>query len=197
MIEKHAIIEFLDNQKQTDSNKNKTSISQLASSALKGGNTSAKTGITGSNKESMTVQYNPSSLHFSASTKEKTASEQEGDYMVTTVSAACTITMNVELIFYGNESRDMPLLPQMDLFLTVMKKNWGRAIRFSWADISFEGEVSGIEVIYDMFDRKGNPISSKVKLSIQGKSNDNVLKKAYQKMEKERQNTLAKQQEGE
>ena len=195
-ILQHAVIEFLDSKNKTQKSAQKTAVTSLASAALKGNDNPLKnSGSSGIgmenakiNKDTITVQYNPNSISFSAAFQEKTASEQEGDYMVTTVSAVCTITMQVELIFYSDEIVDAPILPQMELFLNTMKKNSGRKLRFSWADIVFEGEAVSIEVKYDMFNSKGNPISSKVKLSIQGKMEDNTLKKAYKKMEKERQN---------
>lgn len=133
----------------------------------------------------ITVQYNPKSIQFSASTKENAGSEQEGNYRVTTVTATCTITMSVELVFNAKFPTDTSVKDQMDMFLYLMKKNTGRRMRFSWGNVMFEGEAMSLSAAYDMFDAAGNPISGKVNLGIQGTSGANVLSKAYEQLEEE------------
>lgn len=166
-----------------------TSVAAKASSALKGvkgalgTDTAAKQGL---NQGRITVQYNPKSIQFSASTKENTGSQQEGNYRVTTVTATCTITMSVELIFSAKFPTDTSVKEQVDMFLYLMQKNTGRRIRFSWANVMFEGEAMSLSAAYDMFDAAGNPISAKVSLGIQGTSGANVLSKAYEQLEQER-----------
>lgn len=166
-----------------------SSVTGKASAALAGGkgilgmNTIAKPGL---EQGRITVQYNPKSIQFSASTKENTGSEQEGNYRVTTVTATCTITMSVELIFHAKFPTDTSVKDQVDMFLYLMKKNTGRRIRFSWANVMFEGEAMSLSAAYDMFDAAGNPISGKVNLGIQGTSGANVLSKAYEQLEQER-----------
>lgn len=169
-------------------NKAITSVTAKASAALTGGKRALGMDASGLGlaQGKITVQYNPKSIQFSASTRENTGSEQEGNYRVTTVTATCTITMTVELIFHAKFPTDTSVKEQVDMFLYLMKKNTGRRIRFSWANMMFEGEAMSLSASYDMFDAAGNPISGKVNLGIQGTSGANVLQKAYQQLEQER-----------
>lgn len=169
-------------------NKAITSVAAKTSAALNGvkGALGMEISQSGLPQGKITVQYNPRSIQFSASTKENTGSEQEGNYRITTVTATCTITMTVELIFHAKFPTDTSVKEQMDMFLYLMKKNTGRRIRFSWANMVFEGEAMSMSASYDMFDPAGNPISGKVNLGIQGTTGANVLQKAYEQLEQER-----------
>lgn len=163
------------------------SVAGRAAAALRGGVAApGRAGSAGQNRRKMSVPYNPKSIQFAASTKENTGSEQEGNYRVTTVTATCTITMSVELVFYEAFPADTSVKDQVDLFLELMKRNTGRRIRFSWANMMFEGEAMSLTAAYDMFDAVGNPLSGKVNLSIQGTSGASVLSKAYEQLEQER-----------
>lgn len=137
------------------------------------------------------VEYNPKTLHFSASAEEETQIDQERSQK--TITAVCKITLQAELIFYAKDSTDESVEEQIDLFLYLMKKNTGREIRFSWGNIAFEGVAHSVSAEYNMFDSYGKPVSGKVSLSIQGKSSQKLESKIYDNMDKARKDKITEE----
>lgn len=175
---------------------NRQSITENAKEALDGrmnqgssGKNEAKT-VSAANQDnnanSIVVQYNPKSIQYSASAQDTQTSAAAGTGGPNAITAGCSITMSIELLFFNQGSEDDSVRTQMDKLLTLMSASKDRQVRFSWSAMVIEGAVTSFSSSYDMFDKTGKPISAKVNMSI--RCHLGVEDKQYTRLTKDRSN---------
>lgn len=116
----------------------------------------------------MKVQYNPSSISFSAGADD--TSEGEENYRQ-------RVSMQTELIFddtAGTDAfasqqeakREGSVQAQVEALISLGFQTPAPLVSFIWGSTSFAGELESVSAEYQMFNRKGNPIRAKVSVSI-------------------------------
>ncbi len=142
----------------------------------------------------MTVQYNPSTIQFSAVAAGDytnfTGPADAGVRQTVNVNRPSSITMKVQLIFdkinqlnafsiynqgfsFGtaasavtNFVREYTVQPQVEGLISLLTMENTRQVIFIWSEMFFHGELQGVEASYTMFNKKGKPIRATVDLMI-------------------------------
>lgn len=64
------------------------------------------------------------------------------------------------------KGREYSVAPISELFVAAMMSSYTRQVCFFWNEMKFAGELSKVNVEYTMFNNRGDPIRSRVKISI-------------------------------
>lgn len=137
------------------------------------------------------VWYNPSSITMHSRGGEMVTrsggfggTSQPGQFQKNAMPAETVLSM--ELMFDGF------VAPISELFVAAVVSDYSRLVCMVWNRMAFWGELCEAEVEYMMFDKKGNPLRSKVSIRIRqdGKSAENGAyeknwHRAYKNLEKE------------
>lgn len=150
------------------------------------GKNEANTSYQDNSANSIVVQYNPKSIQYSASAQDTQTGAAAGKGGPNAITAGCSITMSIELLFCNQGSEDDSVRTQMDKLLTLMSASKDRQVRFSWSAMVIEGAVTSFSSSYDMFDKTGKPISAKVNMSI--RCHLGVEDKQYARLTKDQSN---------
>ena len=149
--------------------------------------------------DTITVQYNPASIKYHASTSTKETTEPEAGSetrMITSVTAQCTVDMSFELIFHNTGSKDESTKEQMELVMNMLYDSPTKNVRFAWGALGVEGKLVSFSGEYDMFDSLGRPISGRMRLTIRTVTPPEVVTKNINEIEKKRDDKPAAQNEG-
>ena len=144
----------------------------------------------------MTVQFNPSSISFHASTVDSPFQylQQKSDSEIPLQGfRPPSISMSVMLIFdqvnvkdcfmmekFKVSTQDIAQLAvnkgvnttvysvqkQTNAFVGMMLSDETRTVTFQWADLCFKGEVTEVRADYTMFSISGRPVRSQVRLNL-------------------------------
>lgn len=142
------------------------------------------------------VWYNPSSITMHSRGGEMVTrsggfggTSQPGQFQKNAMPAETVLSM--ELMFDGF------VAPISELFVAAVVSDYSRLVCMVWNRMAFWGELCEAEVEYMMFDKKGNPLRSKVSIRIRqdGKSAENGAyeknwHRAYKNLEKEAEKLL-------
>lgn len=142
------------------------------------------------------VWYNPSSITMHSRGGEMVTrsggfggTSQPGQFQKNAMPAETVLSM--ELMFDGF------VAPISELFVAAVVSDYSRLVCMVWNRMAFWGELCEAEVEYMMFDKKGNPLRSKVSIRIRqdGKSAENGAyeknwRRAYKNLEKEAEKLL-------
>jgi hypothetical protein len=139
------------------------------------------------------VQYNPTSLKFSGSTRKNTDTKlvEAQRQKITTISAWGVLTMSVDLVFASTSIADTSVSDQMTAFLKMMQKSPEKEVIFSWADMVIEGKVTYFSGEYQMFYPSGLPKAGKISLKIEAESEPKKIETRIEKMAEEKSEKLA------
>lgn len=120
------------------------------------------------------LQFNPAELTISAQGRRSReqvgidVKHQKADYGILGVQVIVKIP-----ILFDITSEDSLLLKKekgvrekVEELLNAVNNPYLRKICFSWGNLSYEGQLYGISVDYEMFDREGTPIRAKVHLQL-------------------------------
>lgn len=127
-------------------------------------------------KQRVSVQYNPASVSFSAyardtELKDKENGEDSAESTRQNTNTACTC-MNIDLIF-----DDANNLENIFAFINLLNCSNNRQVTFYWSEFCFQGELTGVNTEFTMFNIMGNPVRGKVSLSIQQDYSDEGVSK--------------------
>lgn len=142
------------------------------------------------------VWYNPSSITMHSRGGEMVTrsggfggTSQPGQFQKNAMPAETVLSM--ELMFDGF------VAPISELFVAAVVSDYSRLVCMVWNRMAFWGELCEAEVEYMMFDKKGNPLRSKVSIRIRqdGKSAENGAyeknwHRAYKNLKKEAEKLL-------
>ena len=144
--------------------------------------------------QSMTVQYNPSSIQINAvAGGDYTQLQGPGDAgirNVVQVTRPSSLTLRVQLVFdkinqtnafsiynqgfalgtvvngVTSMVREYTIQPQVEGLISLLTYKNTRQVIFIWSEMFFHGELQGVEANYTMFNKQGKPIRATVDLMI-------------------------------
>lgn len=117
----------------------------------------------------ITVQYNPASIRYHASTSTRKTAEPDvgaSTEMVTTITGKSTVDMSFQLVFHSMDDKDESVREQMELVMNMIYESPTRKVKFAWGKIEMEGKLVSFSGEYDMFDALGRPTSGNMQLTI-------------------------------
>lgn len=144
----------------------------------------------------ITVQYNPASIKYRASTSTQKTQEQEvgtKTRMVTSIARKSTVDMSFDLVFHSVGDKDESVREQMELVMNMIYDSPTKHIKFAWGKLAIEGKLTGFSGEYDMFDPLGRPISGRMSLTIRTESSVKQVEKIINEIDKERRDKPAAQ----
>lgn len=144
----------------------------------------------------ITVQYNPASIKYRATTpSQKTAEPDMGTHteMVTSIARKSAVEMSFDLIFHSTGDGDESVREQMELVMNMIYDSPTRKIKFAWGKLVMEGKLTGFSGEYNMFDDSGNPVSGRMSLTVRTETPVKQVDKAINEIDKERRNKPAAQ----
>lgn len=188
LTDNKAVIEICNPQKRQNLGTGTSTMIGKAANALAGElNNSVNTLLGGQdNENSIKAQYNPNSIKYTATAQENTKSEVEDNIEIKNVTAHCTISMTVDLVFHSRYELDDSVEKQMGRMLDFMMRGKGRNARFYWSNMVLEGQIESFSSEYNMFDCFGNPIGGTMNLTIRSKSTIKSTAKMYMAITQER-----------
>ena len=136
-------------------------------------------------KDSFSVQFNPTTLKLSLSNRVE-GGETQGKQVRQHLGASST-TLNLDLIFdtadegtTENPRSVREKTKQLEKFLIAKGKgkqeNAPPRIRFTWGDLIVEGVVEGLTIDFEHFAPNGVPLRAKVPLAIRGQDREKEIK---------------------
>lgn len=144
----------------------------------------------------ITVQYNPASIRYHASTSmHKTVEPDVGDNteMVTTITGKSTVDMSFQLVFHSTGDKDESVREQMELVMNMIYDSPTRKVKFAWREIEMEGKLVSFSGEYDMFDAMGRPTSGNMQLTIRTEMTVKQVEGTLDKLDEKRKNKPAVQ----
>jgi hypothetical protein len=127
------------------------------------------------------VQYNPTSLKFSGSTGNR---EIERENKEMQIPGKSSLSMSVDLVFYGENDQDASVFYTMETLMYTIKTSATKGVKFVWGNMLVEGEITGFNVSYKMFNLLGMPLSATVSLNIRIRTKASTVEKRIENMTK-------------
>lgn len=131
------------------------------------------------------VQYNPTSLKFSGNAGNYLEEEEEKEPQI---PGTASLSMSVDLVFYAAGEGDMSVFYTMETMMHTIKTSATKGVKFAWGSTLVEGEITGFNASYKMFNVMGMPISATVSLSIRIKTKTSSVDKRMEDMAKGQNN---------
>lgn len=147
----------------------------------------------------ITVQYNPASIRYHASTStQKTAEPDVGisTEMVTTITGKSTVDMSFQLVFHSADDTDESVREQMELVMNMLYDSPTKKVKFAWGKIEIEGKLVGFSGEYDMFDALGRPVSGHMQLTIRMETTVKQVERTLDRLDEGHKDKLAVQDKG-
>lgn len=147
----------------------------------------------------ITVQYNPASIRYHASTStQKTAEPDVGisTEMVTTITGKSTVDMSFQLVFHSADDTDESVREQMELVMNMLYDSPTKKVKFAWGKIEMEGKLVGFSGEYDMFDALGRPVSGHMQLTIRMETTVKQVERTLDRLDEGDKDKLAVQDKG-
>lgn len=147
----------------------------------------------------ITVQYNPASIRYHASTStQKTAEPDVGisTEMVTTITGKSTVDMSFQLVFHSADDTDESVREQMELVMNMLYDSPTKKVKFAWGKIEMEGKLVGFSGEYDMFDALGRPVSGHMQLTIRMETTVKQVERTLDRLDEGHKDKLAVQDKG-
>lgn len=91
------------------------------------------------------------------------------------VSAVADLTKKIKA---GDKMAAYSVQAQIDGLVSLLVRMETRVVMFCWADMSFQGELTGVEAKYTMFNKDGEPIRGVVGLTIRQGDKDTTTNSA-------------------
>lgn len=120
------------------------------------------------------VQFNPSTLKFSANAvrptkgKKGLVSDEDGETQDCELqNSPPKMNLSVSLVFDRSHYIDSSVQPEVEGFLAIAKNPFTRTISFNWGNQYYVGELNSVTADYTMFNTFGIPTRAKVDLSLE------------------------------
>lgn len=153
------------------------SLMAKAKQALKNG-----TGFGGGlGEETFLVQYNPTSLKFSGNAG---IYQEEEEKKENQIKGAGYLSMSVDLVFHAVNEGDASVFHTMEKMMQTIKTSATKGVKFAWGNILVEGEITGFNGSYKMFNLLGMPLSATAGLTIRIKAKTSSADKRMEDMAK-------------
>lgn len=146
----------------------------------------------------ISVQYNPASIRYHASTStQKTAQPDVGSSteMVTTITGKSTVDVSFQLVFHNVDDTDESVREQMELVMNMIYDSPTKKVTFAWGKIEMRGKLVAFSGEYDMFDAMGRPISGHMQLTIRTETTVKQIERTLDRLDEEHKDKLAKQEQ--
>lgn len=144
----------------------------------------------------ITVQYNPASLKYRASTSTRGTAEPDvgaSTKLVTSIARKSTVDLSLELVFHSTGDQDESVREQMELVMNMIYDSPTKNVKFAWGTLAIEGKLTSFSGEYDMFDPLGRPVSGRMSLTIRTETTLKQVDKAIDEIEKEHRDKPAAQ----
>ena len=138
------------------------------------------------------VQYNPTSMTFTGSTRADSGKRDEKQRQnIETVPVRGNLSMSVELLFDSDNILDTSVQDEMNLLLVTVKKSKTKEVRFSWGKMEIQGKLTAFSGEYTMFYPNGLPQAGKIRITITAQSEPSMVKRRIEKMAEEKPDIVA------
>ncbi len=179
---------------QTEGSQTGQNMASLIKKALSGATGTGDNTAWGTHR--LEVQYNPSSIVIQANADSvcfRHLQQNMDDSIPNSMNRPPSVVMSVELLFDDMTLADSFMVEKftsgvsaqtvsnvagmlsgkvhsvqskLNAFVGLMQNDLTRIITFQWADMSFTGEVTEVQVRYTMFSTSGRPVRGTVRLNI-------------------------------
>lgn len=146
----------------------------------------------------ISVQYNPASIRYHASTStQKTAQPDVGTSTetVTTITGKSTVDVSFQLVFHNVDDTDESVREQMELVMNMIYDSPTKRVTFAWGKIEMNGKLVGFSGEYDMFDAMGRPVSGHMQLIIRTETTVKQIERTLNRLDEEHRDQPAKQEQ--
>lgn len=146
----------------------------------------------------ISVQYNPASIRYHASTStQKTAQPDVGTSTetVTTITGKSTVDVSFQLVFHNVDDTDESVREQMELVMNMIYDSPTKRVTFAWGEIEMNGKLVGFSGEYDMFDATGRPVSGHMQLIIRTETTVKQIERTLNRLDEEHRDQPAKQEQ--
>lgn len=146
----------------------------------------------------ISVQYNPASIRYHASTStQKTAQPDVGTSTetVTTITGKSTVDVSFQLVFHNVDDTDESVREQMELVMNMIYDSPTKRVTFAWGEIEMNGKLVGFSGEYDMFDATGRPVSGHMQLIIRTETTVTQIERTLNRLDEEHRDQPAKHEQ--
>lgn len=124
--------------------------------------------------EGLKVQFNPSSLKFTANgakpPKEKKgiANKHAGKQVACVLpTEPSKMSLQIQLVFDRSNYVDSNVQPEVEGLLALIKNPFTRQITFNWGKLYYKGQVNTMSAEYNMFNSSGIPMRANVNFNME------------------------------
>jgi hypothetical protein len=146
------------------------------------------------------VQYNPSSIRYSARSSGDIPPKYEKTYksanssqqrLLKSLVGSGEIDFSFTLVFHRKYVGDQSVRQQMELILNMLySRTSTKEVTFVWANMVATGRLISFSGKYDMFETTGNPMSGSMDMTIRLATEPNAIVKTIDTLGEERNDKL-------